>query len=204
VSIPPPRSPAECFAGILQWLTQAVATRHIAGLLAAPLTWLLVDRIRGIKQRFARLAARLRAGTYVPRRHTPRQPPAARKPRRPNPLPQTFGWLQNLLPEAVMYRSQLEHLLRDPEFVALMQAAPAPMARVLRPLCWMLRVTPPPVLARPRPPRRPSLRPAPPAEPPAADPPAAEARALPPRCPPLPPRPPRPPRPSIRPRPRPA
>ena len=39
-----------------------------------------------------------------------------------------------MLPEAVQYRAQLDHLMRDPEMLALLEAAPAPMARVLRPL----------------------------------------------------------------------
>jgi hypothetical protein len=119
--------------------------------LAGPLIAALLDRIRDINQRFGRLAARLQAGAYVPRRTGPRRQPPVRQPRRQNPLPQTYGWLLDLVPEAVGYRAQLDHLLRDPAMAALMASAPEPMARVLRPLCWMLRVTPPPALAKSRP-----------------------------------------------------
>ncbi len=147
---PPPRTPAESFATILQWLARAIADRGVGGRLAGPLIGLLLGRIREINQRFARLAARIASGGFVPRRTAPRRRPVALTPRRKNPLPQTFGWLLTLVPEAVGYRAQLEHLLRDPEMAALIAAAPAEMARTLRPLLWMLRLRPPPVLARSR------------------------------------------------------
>ena len=195
-----PSPPAENFATLLRWLCQAVAARGVGGWLSAPLIVPLLGRLREINQRFARLAARLAAGRHVPRRIAPRRTPIARQPRRKNPLPQKFGWLLPLVPEAVGYRSQLEFLLRDPGMAALMAAAPAPMARVLRPLCWMLRVTPPPILADRRrgatPP--PALAPAaagprpgnpPPSPPPRTQPgpvppaPAVPARACGPPCP---------------------
>ena len=72
-----------------------------------------------------------------------------------NPLPQKFGWLLKLVPEAVGYRSQLENLLRDPEMAALLAAAPTAMRRPLRSLCRMLGLPPPEILAlppRPKPP----------------------------------------------------
>ena len=145
----PPRAPAECFAAILQWLGRAVAAQTGWGL-ALPLIALIVDRLRRIKQRFADLADRLRDGRYVPRHRAARPRPRPGQPPPPlDPLPQTFGWLLPLVPDAVGFRSQLEYLLRDPEMAALLAAAPAPMARTLRPLCRMLGVTPPPVLAAP-------------------------------------------------------
>jgi hypothetical protein len=149
VPIPPPRSPAECVATLLQWLTQAVIDRGAGERLAAPVIHLIVARIRTIKQGFARLAARLAAGRNTPRRHTPRKRQVARTPRPKNPLPHHFGWLLPLVPEAICFRSQLEFLLRDPEMAALMATAPKSMGRVLRPLFWMLRLPPPPMLARP-------------------------------------------------------
>ncbi len=147
----PPPAPAERFATILLWLCRAVAARIAAGL-PGPLIVLVVRRIHQINQRIARLAARIRAGRYVPPRHrAPRRSPTLRRARRPNPLPHAFGWLLTLVPEAAGYRSQLEHLLRDPEMTALLAAAPAAMARPLRSLCWMLRVSPPPIPTPPRP-----------------------------------------------------
>ena len=171
--VPPSHLPAESFATILRWLVQAVVLRGAGDRLAAPLIALILGRLRDINQRFARLAARLRQGTFRPRRAAARRKPVPRKPRRKNPLPQTFGWLLTLVPEAVGYRAQLEHLLRDPEMTALIAAAPAPMARALRPLLWMLRLTPPPILpprqgtiaARPKAPRPSPPRPSPPSSP---------------------------------------
>jgi hypothetical protein len=118
---------------------------------------LIIDRIRGINQRIARLAARIRDGRYAPRRYSaPRRPPATRRPRQPSKLPHNAGWLLHLVPDAVAYRSQVEYLLRDAEVAALLAAAPASLGRPLRSLCWMLGLPPPPILAppaQPRPPR---------------------------------------------------
>ena len=155
----PPPSPtaAETFASILWCLTQAVVTRTAFGL-SQPLINLIVTRIRDAKQAFARLAARIHAGTYAPRRRasTPPRPPAIRKPRPPpNPLARKFGWLLPLVPAAVASRGHLENLLRDPGMAALLAAAPVSLARPIRSLCWMLRVSPPDILARPAKPAKP-------------------------------------------------
>jgi hypothetical protein len=157
----PPRTPAECFAALLTWLTRAVAARMGGEQLALSLIALIVERLRRIKQRFAYLAARVCDGLYTQRRRSARPP---RRPGQPPPppdrLPQKFGWLLPLVPEAAGYRSQLEHLLRDPEMAALLAAAPAPLRRPLRSLCRMLGVTPPPILALPAPPPAPPAAPA--------------------------------------------
>jgi hypothetical protein len=145
-------------------LCQAVHTRSHWGL-PLSLIALIIDRIRGINQRVASLAARIGAGDHLPRRFAPRRPPAAPRPRAPAKLPQKFGWLLPLVPDAVGYRSQLENLLRDPEMAALLAAAPASLSRPLRSLCWMLRLTPPDILARP-PSARPKSRPPKPERPP--------------------------------------
>jgi hypothetical protein len=157
----PPRAPAECFAALLTWLTRAVAAQTGWGL-PLPLIALIVERLRRIKQRFAYLAARVGDGRYVPRR---RSAPPRRRPGQPPPppdkLPQKFGWLLKLVPEAVGYRSQLEFLFRDAEMAALLAAAPAPMRRPLRSLCRMLGLPPPPILAlppRPKPPPAPAAK----------------------------------------------
>ncbi len=152
----PPRTPAECFATIILWLGRAVDGPSMWGHFSRPLALLILDRIRTINQAFARLAARIGAGTYIARRpaDTPRQR-AGPHPRKKNPLPQTFAWLVKLLPETAAYGSQLNHLFADPEMAALMAAAPAAMRRPLRSLCRMLGVDPPKVLALPPPPPRP-------------------------------------------------
>ena len=155
-----PPTPAERFATILQWLTRAVAAQMGGERLPLPLIALIVERIRRIKQRFADLADRIGAGLYTPRRHST---PPRRRPGQPPPplekLPQKFGWLLKLVPQAVGYCSQLEHLLRDPEMAALLTAAPTAMRRPIRSLCRMLGLSPPPILAlppRPKPPPAPS------------------------------------------------
>ena len=152
-----PPTPAERFADILWYLAQAVVTRSAFGL-SQPLINLIITRIRDAKQAFARLAARIEAGTYAPRRRasTPPRPPAVQKPRPPpNPLARKFGWLLPLVPGAVVFRGQLETLLRDPEMAALLAAAPVSLRRPIRSLCWMLRVEPPKLLARPARPAKP-------------------------------------------------
>ena len=168
MSTAPLRTPAECFTTILQWLGRAVDAQSVGRRLAAPLIVLLLDRIRGMNQRFARLAARIATGRFAARRTGPRRKRATAQPRRKNPLPQKFGWLLAQVPETAGYRAQLDHLMRDPAMAALMQAAPGPMARILRPLCWMLHLKPPPILAPPR--RATSLPPARTAQPRAATP----------------------------------
>ena len=151
----PTPTAAERFASFLLHVILGVAARSGAGL-SFPLIALIGNRIRLIKQSIARLAALVRDGKYAPRRFAPRRPPAEPKPRQPSKLPQKFGWLLPLVPDAVVWRSQLERLLQDPEVVALLAAAPASLGRPLRSLCWMLRLTPPDIVAprkRPRPPR---------------------------------------------------
>ena len=161
----PTPTPAERFADILWYLAQAVVTRSAFGL-SQPLINLIITRIRDAKQAFARLAARIDAGTYAPRRRasTPPRPPAVQKPRPPpNPLARKFGWLLPLVPGAVVFGGQLDSLLRDPEMAALLAAAPVSLRRPIRSLCWMLRVEPPDILprppAKPRPPREKKPRP---------------------------------------------
>jgi hypothetical protein len=143
-------------ATILQWLTRAVVSMMGGERLALSVISLIVERIRGIKQRFADLAARISAGQYTPRRRTtPPQKRPGQPPPPKSPLPNTFGWLLKLVPQAVGYRSQLEHLLRDSEMQALLAAAPTAMRRPLRSLCRMLGLPPPPILVlppRPKPP----------------------------------------------------
>jgi hypothetical protein len=154
-----PLTPAERFAALFLCLSQAVGKRTGWGLHSWVIA-LITNRLRGIKQRFVRLAARIVAGTYAPRQVVapPRppidRPPIDRKPREKNPLPRKFGWLVKLVPEATCYGSQLEYLFRDPEMAALLAAAPAPMGRALRSLCHMLGLAPPAVIALPAGPRK--------------------------------------------------
>lgn len=174
----PPVTVASRFAALIEVLCRAVAARGGRGGLAGPLTILIWTRLRRMAARFARLSARVASGT----------PPVTRSraasPRKPRPaplrLPRGFAWLVRLVPEAAAAAAQLRHLLADPEMVALLEAAPQ-AGRLLRPLCRMLGVRPPPA------PRRPA-RAAMPAGPPAArepptDAPPIRARAGPPPLP---------------------
>lgn len=52
----------------------------------------------------------------------------------PPPLPRAFAWLIRLIPGVACARSQLKHLLTDPEMAELLTAAPQ-LGRLLRPLC---------------------------------------------------------------------
>jgi hypothetical protein len=176
-------TPAERFATLLLWLVRAVDSQRLIGRLAMPLMILIVTRIREIRQRLTRLAARVAAGTYSPRASggpRPGRPPGSR-----NRLPGEFAWLLKLVPEAAASASQLQFLLADPEIAALIATAPVPMGRALRPLFWMLGLRPPPILAPPAPP--PVQAPTRPleAEPPAPSPGTPHRQARPPRRPPI-------------------
>ncbi|HQT87133.1 MAG TPA: hypothetical protein PK677_01100 [Acidiphilium sp.] len=81
-------------------------------------------------------------------------------------LPTRYGWMLRLYPghQIPGARSQLAHLLTEPDMIALITAHPS-LGRVLRPLCHMLHLAPPPHLALPRKPppvtpRKPRAKPA--------------------------------------------
>jgi hypothetical protein len=169
------RPAPERFVGVLLCLCRAVVAQTGWGL-SLHLIAAIVSRIQRIKHRFARLAARIEAGSYAPRSVAAPESKAAgqRRPPPPNKLPNFPGWLLPLETSAAACRGQLEALLQDAEMVALMAAAPAAMARVLRPLCRMLALDLPPALAT-----RASQ-----ADPPPDSPPTAPTRAAPPRRPP--------------------
>jgi hypothetical protein len=142
-----------------------------AGLLAGPVIVLIWTRLRRATARFAALVARVRAGAPPKQgvnsrsdentRHTGEACPGPRAGSRypgmlasflpgspPRRLPTSFGWLIRAVPAAACSRSQLQHLLSDPEITALLSAAPQ-IGRVLRPLCHMLAINPGPNLRLP-------------------------------------------------------
>lgn len=127
--------PAERLATLLLWPSWAVDAHYRAGWLAPPLLVLILDRLRGIKQTFGRLAARTDACRFVQRRSIARLPHTGEKPRLPNLLPQGFAWLIKLEPDAAASASQLQALLADAEMAALLAAAPTPLRRPLRSPC---------------------------------------------------------------------
>ena len=149
-------SATDRFALLIEALCASVAASHARGL-AGPVIVLIWGRLRRMAARFA--AAAIPA---APRASRPvRSSPAPSRPRacdgRPR-LPGGFGWLIRLSPAAACHGGQLQRLLADPEMAALLAAAPR-MGRLLRPLCRMLAVEPPPgLLAPPNRVRRPAAR----------------------------------------------
>ena len=136
------------------------------GLITGALVLLIWNRLGRIGEKFAALAERIRAGTLpapapVRTRTVSVSASASPRPERPKPeteMPAGFAWLIRLGGyHAAGFGSQFQHLLSHPEMVALIAAAPRQMGRVLRPLCWMLGIKPPPGLfpKRARKPRAP-------------------------------------------------
>src|SRR6202000_3163498 len=148
------------FSAILLQMTQFAGAQTGWGL-SNQMIALIVTKLQAIKFGFERLAARIAAGTDMPRqpprpRHPPPDPPTERKPRTKPLVQYRYGWLRKLLPETVFSRLYLERLFESAEMQALMAAAPEAMRRPLRTLCHMLDLPPPAVLALPpRPPRPP-------------------------------------------------
>jgi hypothetical protein len=180
---PAPPGLAKTFGLIIGGLCEAVARRIAADRTSGALIILTVDRLRHLLARFTSLAARAQAGKLRPPRQRAvpprREPPLGGAPSpeeapspgeappgRPTPdpkpprqrerlLPQKFGWLIRFVPyEAACFGSQLQHLLCQPEMVALLEAAPQ-AGRILRPLCWMLAIPLPANLRLPPRPRKP-------------------------------------------------
>lgn len=163
----PHRAPQQRLAAILDLLCRAVAERGGRGFLAGPLVILIWVRLNRLAGRILRLVARIEAGE-APRTPRPRGPrPHRSRPPRP-PLPRGKAWLVRLVPElAACAGSQLQYLLTEPDMQALAAADPR-IGRLLRPLCHMLGLAPPPEIAKPPPaprarPERPASLEAPPA-----------------------------------------
>jgi hypothetical protein len=80
-------------------------------------------------------------------------PPAGAPQGAPGPampsLPRGRGWLLRLVPRCGHVSGALTQLMAEPEFLALLDAAPQ-AGRLLRPLYWMLGLKPPPQLALPK------------------------------------------------------
>ena len=153
LAMQPPLLPLTAFLrGMISSIVFAMTTLCTSGKLTWKMSGLILERFNRVKDRIARTAARIEAGRYAPRRRSgPPKPPAIRRPRQPGPLPREFGWLATLMPAtAQSHRGDLDGLLRHPEMVALIAAAPVTLIPPLRSLCWALRLAPPPNLARPR------------------------------------------------------
>ena len=149
---PDPRPPAERLIVTLETLCRAVADHGKRRGIAGPLVMLIWLRLKRTVARLTRLAAR-QGKPARPRK--PRKPSArAPRPKPPLRLPEGRLWLIRLIQETAFGASQLRHLLAQPETAVWIAETPQ-VGRILRPLCRMLGVDPPPSIARP-PPRQPA------------------------------------------------
>ena len=127
--------------------------------LLSPMLVLVWMRLRRTLKRLDNLAIRWQSGRLRPARirvRTERKPtvihPAeADRLRR---TPQGHAWLLGLHQPFAQFIPRIELLLADPDIIALCAAAPQ-AGRLLRPLCRMFAITPPPHIARPPAPRKP-------------------------------------------------
>ncbi len=119
--------------------------RALVGLwgLTPPVAIAVYNRMGRALARIERMLVRFRAGRLVagvsrPRAACPASPRAPRQ--KAVPAPRRFGWLVAAGGyRAACYGSQLQHLLAEPDMVALLEASP--QARlVLRPLCRSLAI----------------------------------------------------------------
>jgi len=159
----------------LRFRDPALADRTAARTALLTRAWHYIGRTAA---RLERLIALWQAGT-LPNPH----PARAKRPATAHPkshFPTSHAWLVATVGYTAAGRaSQLNHLLARPDLADFFAAAPQ-AGRLLRPLCRMLGIDPPPALARPKPPRKPRTPPAPtpqsPAPPPPEPPPPAPPR----------------------------
>lgn len=175
---PPP--PADRFALFIFGLCQLVVARGPARGVAAPILAAIRDRLSRLTIRFCVLALRLqsrRRSYQGTRRHicerqdspaspscspNPENPSRRRMGKRSPRLPNYFGWLLDLVPDAAEFCGALEVLLSDPEFTALRLDFPQ-VLRALHYLGQMLGIPIPdstpftPATPRPLPPSSASL-----------------------------------------------
>ena len=187
---------------VVQALRAAIAAHAARDRAAVALAWLVWPYLNRLAARFAALTARVQAGkvagavAVAPAVTRLRAAPETPRPRPPG-LPQGFAWLARLAPSILPLRSQVCHLLGDPELAALLAATPQ-AGRILRPLCRMLGIEagpgfPPTLFHLPDRSPTPDSLPSPDPPPsPAPAPPAPQARAAAPPAP-EPPTPSRPP-----------
>ncbi len=102
--------------------------------------------------RFLEFTHRAEAGRLRPlrpRSQTGPRRPAKRDEERLPPLRYGFGWFPREIPECAAVIAEFEARLAAPEFRPLLEAEPARFARLLRPICRALGLTPPEPLRQP-------------------------------------------------------
>lgn len=145
-----PGTLADRFAAIIALLCRAVADHGPKQTGTASMLVQAWTRLRRLCARFTALAAAVEAGRFA----APRLRRKARRPGAPSSavrLPSRFGWLLDLAQhvDTRIARTQVEHWLADPAVTALVETAPQ-SGRILRPLCRMLAIEPPPALRLPK------------------------------------------------------
>ncbi len=158
-------------SGILSLLRQILGTHEQSRSLEQNLKWAIWHRLIFFARRFSALAAnppkpKTVIASGAKQSITLASPnPQAATPRRE--LLRRKGWLFLLLPgyQVAGARSQLMHLLDDPDLIEHLSTNPS-LGRVLRPMCHMLRIPLPAHLKlerkpqKPRKPRAPRTKPA--------------------------------------------
>ena len=143
------------FATILFGLRAEIAAQAARDRARTALLVLVWGRIGRMGTRLEKLFARWRANTLPNRtllKPRPSRAGESRTPREMPHLPTGHAWLVVIMGyDAAGRGSQLQHLLAHPDLPEFLDAAPQ-AGRILRPLCRMLGVIPPPQLLRPEPP----------------------------------------------------
>ncbi|OYV68343.1 MAG: hypothetical protein B7Z67_13665 [Acidiphilium sp. 21-60-14] len=156
-------------------LRQILGTHQQSRAIEQNLKWAIWHRLTYFARRFSALAANpLKPKTVIASEAKQSTAPTDSNPHPVTPrriIRERKGWLFLLLPgyQVAGARSQLIHLLDDPDLIALLTENPS-LGRVLRPLCHMLRIPLPAHLKlarkpqkprKPRPPRPRRPKPAP-------------------------------------------
>ncbi|MCC6716387.1 MAG: hypothetical protein IT555_00740 [Acetobacteraceae bacterium] len=138
---------ATLFANILTGLRAAIGAHLGRDRTRADLFMLAWARIGRAAQRFQRLFDRWQAGA-LPRPRPSRAGRPGTKREKPH-FPTGRAWLVAAVGyQAAGHASQLQHFLARPDLADFLAAAPQ-AGRILRPLCRMLGLTPPAMLALP-------------------------------------------------------
>jgi hypothetical protein len=177
---PPTLTLKEHFDNAIFVLCRGMDFAVLKGGVARAIFWVLNTHIRAIASRFNQALAR---GPIKPRNRpepTTRREPTPKKPRAipkylrgwipayfngqsPPQLGSAFGYAKAALNHFCMVNNGIEHityLFTLPEFIEAIETNPA-LGRILRPLCHMFAIKPPPCLQRPKRPRAPKPTPAP-------------------------------------------
>ena len=125
---------------VIRALRGAVGGWTVRGLLSDVLALLLYRRLGEVYQKMERLVVRFQAGRLWQRAPQTRAGAHHAAKTGARIWPGRFAWLVRKAGyQAAGYGCQLEHILGQPEMVALLKASPQ-AARILRPVCRMLGI----------------------------------------------------------------